>query len=87
MGQLKTFDEICEKEENGVDFWSATDLQRVLGCSGWDKFKLVIHKFVKACENSKKASPDYFSQVGKIVKTDLGVEHYISDYEKENFKI
>jgi len=40
----------------------------------WDKFKLVIHKSVKACENSKIASSDYFSQLGKKIKIGLGIE-------------
>lgn len=53
----------------------------------WDKFKLVIHKFVKACENSQQSPSSYCSQLGKQIEIGLGAKYYISDYDKENVKI
>ena len=40
----------------------------------WDKFKSVIIKAVKACENSGNDPFDHFSQVGKMVKIGLDSE-------------
>ena len=77
----KTFEDIRQYTKEGVEFWSARDLQTVLGYSSWDKFKLFIHKAMKACQNSQNAILDHFSQVGKIVKTGLGVERHVSDYD------
>ena len=77
----KTFEDIRQKTKDGREFWSARDLQVVLEYSSWDKFKSVIQKAIKACENSGHSSSDYFSRLGKIVKTGLGVERHISDYD------
>ena len=77
----KTFEDIRQKTEEDRDFWSARDLQVVLEYSSWDKFKSVIQKAIKACENSGNSPSDYFSRSGKIVKTGLGVERHIPDYD------
>lgn len=77
----RSFEDIRQKTEEGKDFWSARDLQVVLEYSSWDKFKSVIQKAIKACENSGNSPFDYFSQLGKIVKTGLGVERHIPDYD------
>ncbi len=77
----KTFEDIRQKTPEGVEFWSARDLQVVLGYSSWDKFKVVIQKAIKACENSKNSPSDHFSQLGKMVKIGLGVERHIPDYD------
>ena len=64
-----------------MEFWSARDLQTVLDYKSWDKFKLVIQKAIESCEKSENPISAYFSQVGKIVKTGLGVERYVQDYD------
>ena len=81
------FEGIRQQTEGGTDFWSGRALQGVLGYSSWDKFKVVIQKAIKACENAGNPSSAYFSRVGKIVKTGLkagsalGVERHISNYD------
>ena len=77
----KTFEDIRQKTTDGRDFWSARDLQVVLEYSSWDKFKFVIQKAIKACENSGNSPSDHFSRVGKMVKIGLGVERHIPDYD------
>ncbi len=79
--QGKTFEDILQKTKDGVEFWSARELQKVLEYTSWDKFKVVIEKSIKACENSGNPVSDYFSQVGKIVRTGLGVERHVLDYD------
>ena len=77
----KTFEDIRQKTEKGALFWSARDLQVVLGYNSWDKFKTVIQKAVKACENAENSPSAHFSRLGKIVKTGLGVTRHIPDYD------
>ena len=71
----------ASRQRRGWDFWSGRALQGVLGYSSWDKFKAVIQKAIKACENVGNPSSAYFSRVGKIVKTGLGVERHIPDHD------
>ena len=77
----QTFEDIRQTTKEGVEYWSARDLQNVLEYTSWDKFKAVIEKAIKACANSQNSPSDYFSQVGKLVKTGLGVERHIPDHD------
>ena len=77
----KTFEDIRQKTKDGREFWSARDLLMVLEYSSWDKFKSVIQKAIKACENSGNSPSDHFSRLGKMVKIGLGVERHIPDYD------
>ena len=89
----KTFEDIRQKTAEGAHFWFARDLQVVLGYSSWDKFKTVIQKAVKACENSGNSPSAHFSRLGKMVKIGLGVTRHIPEqifrtycpFESENF--
>ena len=77
----QTFEGIRQQTEQGRDYWSARDLQPILEYSSWDKFKVVIRKAIKACENSGIPSADHFSQVGKMVPIGSGAERHIPDYD------
>ena len=77
----KSFEDIRQKTKEGGDFWSARDLQRVLDYKSWDKFKAVIQKAIKSCENSKNDPFNHFSRSGKMVKIGSGAERHIPDYD------
>lgn len=77
----QTFENIRKTDENEIEFWSARDLYPILEYSSWDKFKSVIKKAIKACENSKINVSDHFSQVGKLVTIGSGAKRNIEDYD------
>ena len=77
----QTFESIRQYSEEGREFWSARVLLPVLEYSSWDKFKVVIRKAIKACDNSGIPSADHFSQVGKKVAIGSGAERHIPDYD------
>ena len=64
----------------GVDCWSARDLQVLLGYSKWDNFTKVIGKAKEACKNSGQKVGDQFPEVGKLIKGAKGAERQIDDY-------
>lgn len=70
-------DIVCEY--NGVECWSARELQILLGYSKWDKFNNVINKAKEACVNADEAAEDHFLQVEKMVKIGSGAERNIQD--------
>ncbi len=47
----ETFDSIAH-EEDGVEFWYARELQKVLGYSRWENFSTAVHRAMESCENS-----------------------------------
>ena len=64
----------------GVECWSARDLQILLGYSKWDNFTNVIEKAKEACRNSGQDVNDQFPEVGKLIKGAKGAERQIDDY-------
>jgi BRO family, N-terminal domain len=54
------FDSIKQVDEHGNDYWSARDLQGLLGYVNWQNFNLVIKKACKSCENSQNPSSEHF---------------------------
>lgn len=77
--------ELFEKYEkaramiDGVECWSARDLQEVFGYSDWRNFYKVIEKAVKACENSGIEVSDHFVEVNKMVDLGSGAKREIDD--------
>ena len=57
---------------NGVECWSARELQKLLGYSKWDKFQNVIEKAKAACVNAGEKPEDHFPQVEKMVEIGSG---------------
>ena len=77
----KSFENIKHIDENGIEFWYARELQRVLDYKEWRKFEGVIQKAIKACENSEISGLEHFVGVDKTIKMPKGAEKTISDYK------
>lgn len=75
---FEQFENACY-DYNGIECWSARELQSILGYSKWDNFLNVIDKAKKACENAGLALSDHFADVGKMVVIGSGTERQIED--------
>jgi len=62
----KTFEEYVHKAD-GVEFWFARDLQKILDYNEWRNFQRVIEKAKTACENSSQKITDHFVDINKMV--------------------
>ncbi len=67
----KTFEESAYTQ-NGIEYWVARDLQKLLDYTDWRNFLLVIEKAKTACTNSGQAVSDHFVDVNKMVKLGSG---------------
>ncbi|VWL84970.1 DNA damage-inducible protein D [Oceanivirga miroungae] len=77
--EYKSFEEIKQIGEDGVEFWSARDLSEVLEYTQWRNFEKVIGRAILSCENSGRNVSDNFAEVSKIVKTGVSTKK-IKDY-------
>ena len=77
----ETFEDIKHIDENGVEFWYARELMKILEYKQWRRFESVIEKAKLACENSGISSFEHFANVGKTIKMPKGAEKTIIDYE------
>ena len=66
-------------EVDGVECWSARDLQPLLGYSKWENFFKVIEKAKEACRNTGNSDADHFPDVGKMVGIGSGTERKVDD--------
>ncbi len=72
------FEHACY-DYNGIECWSARELQNIFGYSKWDNFLKVIDKAKKACENAGTIVSDHFADTGKMVALGSGSERRIND--------
>ena len=66
-------------EVEGIECWSARELQLLLGYSKWENFSKVIDKAKIACENARSLVFDHFPDVRKMVNLGSGSEREIDD--------
>lgn len=76
----KNLDEIKKVATDGFEFWSARDLQEILGYAKWQKFYEVVDKAKTACDTSGRKSQDHFTHADKLVLTGSGASRKIEDF-------
>ncbi len=74
----KNFEEYAN-EADGVEFWFARDLQKLLEYNEWRNFSNVIEKAKIACEKSGQKISDHFVEVNKKVEIGSEAERKIED--------
>lgn len=65
---------------DGVECWSARDLQILLGYSKWENFEKVINKAKEACSNAGGALENHFPEVRKMVDIGSDADRPIQDF-------
>lgn len=66
-------------EFDGVECWSARELQVLLGYSKWENFEKVIEKAKITCVNADERTEDHFPDVRKVIEAGKGAKHEIGD--------
>ncbi|MBF7091997.1 DNA damage-inducible protein D [Flavobacterium sp. ALJ2] len=75
---FRQFEEVASNIE-GVECWSARELQKLLGYSKWENFDKVIKKAKDACANAGEDVNNHFPDVGKVIEAGKGAQHFIDD--------
>ena len=78
--QLYSAFELAALEVDGVECWSARELQTLLGYSKWENFANVIDKAKIACEGVGHNVSEHFPDVRKTIPMPKGAEKEIDDY-------
>lgn len=71
--------EAAKQQNESVEYWSARDMQSILGYAQWKNFEKVIEKAKAACENAGAEVKNHFAEFGKMVDIGSGVSREISD--------
>ena len=90
MKEIEKYDEIIFEnikhvDGNGVEYWEARELQKVLEYAQWRRFVDVINKAIITCLNSNYRVDDHFAKVGKMVQIGSGAKRIQDNYKLSRY--
>ena len=75
----KTFEELKLSNEHGAEYWSARDLQPMLGYSQWRRFEDAVKRAMASCETSGNDPEHHFAGAGKPITGGKGAVQVVDD--------
>ncbi len=82
---ISPFEVIRRVSDNGIEYWSARDLYKLLGYSSWQKFQFALDQAKKACENSGQAVSEHFNLQVKMVQLGFGGQRKTEDHHLSRY--
>jgi DNA-damage-inducible protein D len=83
--RITTFEELKLRNEHGAEYWSARDLQPLLGYSQWRRFEDAIGRAITSCEQSGNKAGHHFAGAGKPITGGKGAVQVVDDYHLSRF--
>lgn len=78
---IDLFEKASQTDDDGVEYWYARDLQKLLGYLEYRNFQPVISKAIEACRSSGQPVENHFVHVHEMVEIGSNAERQISDYK------
>jgi len=78
---VEQFEGTSQRDEAGIEFWYARDLQGLLEYTSWVNFFEVISRAIDACINSGQAFQNHFVEVIKMVSIGSKAEREVQDFK------
>lgn len=75
----KNFEDYVNKTKEGVEFWFARDLQKLLGYSKWQNFVETIRKAKISCDTAKQDCQEHFTDISKVLTVGNGAQQKVED--------
>jgi DNA-damage-inducible protein D len=83
--QHQFFEQLKQLDENGMEYWSARALSKLLGYSEYRHFQPVITKAKDACENSGHEVPNHFEDILDMVSIGSGAQRPVQDFKLSRY--
>lgn len=80
-----SFEVLKKTNAHGAEYWSARDLQPLLGYTQWRRFDEAIQRAISSCKASGNKSRDHFAGAGKMIGIGKGGERQIPDTHLSRF--
>jgi DNA-damage-inducible protein D len=81
----KSFEDLKRINEYGAEYWSARDLQPLLGYTQWRRFEDAVKRAITSCKQSGNIPENHFANAGKMVELGSGSSRDIPDYNLSRF--
>lgn len=72
--------ESIRNEIEGVEYWSARELQELFDYTQWRNFEKVVQKAIISCENGSQNVSAHFAEVSKMVDLGSKTSRVLKDY-------
>ena len=66
----KSFEDLKKVNKYGAEYWSAREIQPLLGYAQWRRFADAVKRAITSCKNSGNEPIYHFAGVGKVI--DIG---------------
>jgi DNA-damage-inducible protein D len=80
-----SFEGLKKLNDHGADYWSARELQSLLGYNQWRSFANAIAKAIISCTQSGNESDHHFARARKMVDLGSGSQRELDDYALSRF--
>ena len=81
----QSFEALKQVNEHGAEYWSARDLQPLLGYTQWRRFEQAIERAITSCKESGNPPENHFAGAGKMVELGSGSQRQVEDYHLSRF--
>lgn len=81
----RSFEELKRANEHGAEYWSARDLQPLLGYTQWRRFDDAVKRAITSCEQSGNNPHNHFAGAGKMVELGSGSARKVEDFHLSRF--
>jgi hypothetical protein len=79
------FEDLKKTNTHNAEYWSARDLQPLLGYSQWRRFEQAIERAQISCRQSGNDPGHHFAGAGKMVGLGSGSVREVSDFHLSRF--
>ena len=83
--KLASFEELKCLNKHDAEYWSARDLQPLLGYTQWRRFEDAIKRAITSCEQSGNKAGHHFAGAGKPIVGGKGAVQLVDDYHLSRF--
>jgi len=81
----KTFEDLRQVNQHGAEFWTARELQPLLGYRQWRSFEKAVGKAITSCEQSGNDPGHHFARARKPIVGGKGSVQEVDDYMLSRF--
>ena len=80
-----SFENLKKVNEHGAEYWSARELQPLLGYGQWRRFEDAVRRAKASCQQSGNEPNHHFAGAGKMIELGKGGQRDVSDYHLSRF--
>ncbi|MHB9101399.1 MAG: DNA damage-inducible protein D [Sulfuricella sp.] len=80
-----SFEDLKKTNDYEAEYWSARDLQSLLGYGQWRRFDDTVKRAIISCEQSGNDPSHHFAGAGKMIELGKGGVREVEDYQLSRF--